>query len=268
MKLSGRTRTLQAVRFLSKSELLIPLSRDLYEASHHHITGNPKPIALFPRALTEEPIDIRRDPKHMKHSRIKKALEDSNFKAEKLLNHRVEKLKQIVGSDFTILSEEAICILCGLSDSRTKLEDSKVVYEGWQFRKLGESVYRTTRDSLLLFSDVQHLSTPSEDLEDLLKQLGDDKVILPLYMKGILIYDLIIPYCGAGRISTEESETKEINETIRDATSIGCFYTLLGILVLKYGKERVVEEYLVPRVFNGNSGIIQHISQRISEHRQ
>lgn len=262
----GRKTALLAVRRLSKSEILTPLARDLYESYHHFISGKPQQTSTLPRALTEEDNLERRDPKHMKHSILRKALEQCKEKPKKLLDERIARLQEIVGNTFTILAEEAVSVLCGLSNSRVTLNSSKTVYEGWQFRKLGEGIYKTTKDSLLIFSDVQYLSTPSEDLEDLLRQISDDKTIIPLFMKGALIHDLVVPFTGAGRL-TEETDIKEINEAIRDATSIGSFYTLLGILVLKYGKERVVEEYLVPQVFNGSSGIIQHISQRIS-HRQ
>lgn len=214
-----------------------------------------------------------RNSTRIRHLRLKEILASQGSDYEKALKRRTDKVDAMLGAKFKILTKEAVSILCGLSEAQVvqDLEGTdlhKVIHETEKYRQIGESVYGLTRDTLLIFGDLQHLSTSSEELEDLLRQFNNDLNVIPQFMKNCLLYDVVITARGVMRpykCTQEEAEKRAIR--LRDHTAIGSFYTMIGLLVVKYGKEKVVEEFLVPKVFNGDNGIINIITQNFGNRR-
>lgn len=260
-------------RHFSNIEGLV-LARDLYNQNDK---AQKEKTSFYDKSALEHNRD--RDIYTMGHFQLRLVLEGENKQVERRLNGRTEKLQSIIGKEFVLLPKEAIVILCGLSNALIKfpqVNDSNIIHEASKLRDIGMNTYKITKETLLLFGDLQHLSAPWEELVTALKAVNDEKYIIPQFMKANVIYDLVIPFRGATKgvahlLQSEPSTTGEIVELterkqkIRDATSIGSFYTLIGLLVVKYGKEMVVERFLVPRVFNGNNGIIDIITSRIGE---
>ncbi|EGV66333.1 hypothetical protein CANTEDRAFT_91501 [Yamadazyma tenuis ATCC 10573] len=210
----------------------------------------------------------------MRHAQLREILEGHGNDYEDVLSRRTDLVQQVIGQAFPLEPKEAIVILCGLSHAELAKDGTpdsmqKVVYDSEKLRQIGKGVYTVTKDTLLVFGDHQYLSTPTPELEYIITQIRDDRSIIPQYMKNCLLYESVIPFTGSMRAgSLEPEKAKERKAKIQDVSAIGSFFTMIGILTIKFGKEKVVEELLVPKVFNGKSGIIEIITERIGNRRQ
>lgn len=262
-------------------ETLVVLSRNLYE-KNEPIYINPLPAkpSFYNKSILEAAARNDKSVLEMKHLQLHQVLQGDHKELEKRLTGRTDKLQAIIGNEFKLLPKEAIVILCGLSNSLVQLglygtdSANKIMFESSKLKDIGESTYRFTKQTLLLFGDLQYLSAPWEELLKALRAVNDEAFIIPEFMKANLIYDLVIPFRGTTRgfahlvdseLSEDITQLAARQRRIKDATSIGSFYTMIGLLVIKYGKERIVENFLVPNVFNGKNGIIQIITDRIGE---
>lgn len=253
------------------------LARDLYDENQHiHIdpvTNNK--LSLYPKSVLEPRNE--RNVHRMRHQKLRLVLEGNNKQFEQMLTGRAKKLQNIIGQDYMLLTKEAIVILCGLSESSINFaQHSEVFYDSSKLREIGKNIYDITKQTLLIFGDLQHLSASWQELSKALNAVNDDNNNIPQFMKTNLMHDLIIPFRGSTKgyshlLDPEIFQNGGVNELtirqqkVKDASSIGSFYTLIGLLVVKYGRERIIESFLVPRVFNGKSGIIEIITSGIEK---
>lgn len=198
----------------------------------------------------------------MKDKEINQILEDTEFQPNPQLLKTTTKLRMFL-SRFHLLDREAFLVLCGLSNSYTSYTfpngSQKVIVDSSKIRNMGKSVFQLTKERMFLFGDVQYLSLPWEDLQTAYKQINDDTLI-PQFMKSHQLYELVIPFIGVSRLrkSAPNNATK-----IRNLTCIGSFYLMIGLLVMKYGKDNIVENFIVPKIFNGPSGLISIVTSNL-----
>lgn len=208
-----------------------------------------------------------RNPRIMKNERLKKVLEKKDKLLEERIRPRVAKLQQFVGDKMPLLTTELVSILCGSSDFSVIIDgnDSKTsVFESQKLRLLGKLTYNMARDQLV-FGDEQYLSSTLTEVQTSLTALNEDDKIIPLFMRKNLIYNSVIPFMGVMKygLIKDTNVITEVKTRISDLSAIGTFYTMIGVLVVKYGTKNVEEILLGPKVINGNSGVLSIVTEML-----
>ncbi|KAK6203043.1 uncharacterized protein RJT21DRAFT_119171 [Scheffersomyces amazonensis] len=198
--------------------------------------------------------------------------EDSQF--EKVILERSQPIQTFIGNQFPLSFMERLSIMCGLSNFNIELVDNptstsksnevppnlKILYETDKLRVYGKSLISLTMRLETVFVNELYLSSSLPDLsQDLALFSNTDKIIIE-FMKRNQLYSPIIPFKGAttlfdGRVEPEVIE--EYRNKFIDATSIGSFYTMVGILVQKFGKEIIMNRLISSKIINGRLGLIQ-----------
>lgn len=187
--------------------------------------------------------------------------------------HSIEEqtsIKSFLGEKFPLLAEETHSIRCGLSNFQLDLGQDMPrnsfnggsLYESDKLRQIGKLVVKFHLDNNTVFAGRRHLSLPSTDIESDLKIFAGNPKLVPMFMKQNLLYASVIPYRGAmkwGPYSTKE-EYDDMKLQIYDKTSIGSFYTLIGLLYSKFNKVDVIE-FIDSKVLEGPNGLIYIASQ-------
>lgn len=234
------------------------LQRDYFEGVVENSTGNNTKRVDLPK---------ERNPRIMKNERLKKVLEKKDKLLEERIRPRVAKLQQFIGDRMLLLTTELVSILCGSSDFSVIIDgnDSKTsVFESQKLRLLGKLTYNMARDQLV-FGDEQYLSSTLTEVQTSLTALNEDDKIIPLFMRKNLIYNSVIPFMGVMKygLIKDTNVITEAKTRISDLSAIGTFYTMIGVLVVKYGTKHVEELLLGPKVINGNSGVLSIVTEML-----
>ncbi|CAH6721215.1 hypothetical protein CLIB1444_05S06128 [[Candida] jaroonii] len=256
-------------RSLSKNGWLS--SKDLYALAQEILQPEYQSKSFYDKSILERP---RRNIFESKNSQLSRILDDETLvHYEEKLGDRTKCIHDFVGEEFKISNKEAIAVLCGSTDSKIPLtpvssirsmENLKSIYlDSYKLRLMGQSVFQKTRDAMILFGDVQFLATPWDDIMGYLTQMNHPSIILT-FMKNNSMYKSLIPVRGVFRVS-KDNEQQQLAIKMREKTAIDSFHLLLGILVIKYGQENVVENFIVPKILDGRNGIIELIMNRINK---
>lgn len=272
------------------------LSRDLYKENTRIISYKKIPYegvkpSFYGRAATEFESEYL-DRKGLGNTRILEILEvDKDF--ESRIASRTEHIQKFVGDEFPLSLKEKLSILCGLSnfplileqrDQTNRYKSDKVPnnscseklfpnlaeseeYTTEKLRCIGKSIYDLHIGLSTIFADEKYLSLPSDSLEQTMNLFNDDRRILPLFMKRNFIYDCILPYQGTmrcGMIHSSEKHTKR-KMKIQDATSIGSFYTMIGLLSVKFNKENVLNKVVYGKIINGRAGLVTLATETLTK---
>lgn len=238
------------------------LQRDHFEGDENDIK---KRVNDIKKRVNDLPRD--RNPRIMKNERIKKVLEKKDKLLEERIRPRVVKLQQFVGDKMPLLTTELVSILCGSSDFSVIIDgnDNKTsVFESQKLRLLGKFTYNMARDQLV-FGDEQYLSSSLTEVQTSLTALNEDEKIIPLFMRKNLIYSSVIPFMGVMKygLIKDTNVITEAKTRISDISAVGTFYTMIGLLVVKYGTKNVEEMLLGPKVINGNSGVLSIVTEML-----
>lgn len=264
--------SLRQFRFLYTSESV--LTRDLFLQS-----TNPRPSSYYSRSTT----DFESDLDGIQYNQnIIENLHDPEF--QDLLRARTSHLQSFLGEEFSLLFEELACTVCGLANmsilpARNEILDdslaqdslktlippltlgspfSRVLMQQDTLREVGKRFFVMQAQASTTFADVGHLTTHHRELELSLMVLDNTDGLVCDFMKRNSLYDVVIPYRGAqsaGSVPAEQA--KEFRTIIRDQTCVGSFYTLLGLLVSKFGSAVVRDGFWNSRVLDPNLGIIK-----------
>ncbi|ODV80286.1 uncharacterized protein CANTADRAFT_5934 [Suhomyces tanzawaensis NRRL Y-17324] len=186
--------------------------------------------------------------------------QDRNFEME--IRPRTESLQKLVGTEFDLTIRERLVILCGLSNLRVSFEDaipgSQIVYESSRLRQMGQTIIKLHLSLQTVFTDESFLSSSGEEVEqdvDFFEKAEEFMIIE--FMKKNLVYNNVVPFQGAMRHGPIHSQQKytDRKKRIRDKTSIGSFYTMVGLLHVKY-LDRVLESVIINKIINGSSGLV------------
>lgn len=272
------------------------LSRDLYKEntrinSYKKIPYEGLKPSFYRRAASEFESEYL-DRKGLGNTRILEVLDvDKDF--ESRIAPRTEHIQQFVGDEFPLSLNEKLSILCGLSnfplifEQRGKNNVSKTdkisnnstgeqlfpnLIEGEEYtteklRNIGKTIFDLHLGLSTIFADEKYLSLPSDSLEQTMNLFNDDREIIPLFMKRNFIYDCILPYQGTMRCgmihSSEMNKKRKVK--IQDATSIGSFYTMIGLLSVKFNKEDVLKKVVYGKIINGRTGLVSLATETLTK---
>lgn len=249
--------TLLHTRLLYTAESV--LSRDLFLQDSNH-----KP-SLYPRSVTEFDSEFSGVQYNLN---VIESLDDPEFR--ELLQARTSHLQSFLGKEFSLLFEELACTICGLANMTVeksplqvnpespKSPFSRIFIQQDTLRQVGKSFFIMQTQASTTFADAGHLTTHHRELELSLMIVDDIDGLVCDFMKRNSLYEVVIPFRGAqsaGSIPAEQA--KEFRAMIRDQTCVGSFYTLLGLLVSKFGASVVRDGFWNSRVLDPNTGIVK-----------
>lgn len=86
-------------------------------------------------------------------------------------------------------------------------------------------------------------------------------------MKRNYIYDCILPYQGTTRRGVIHSSEKytEKKKKIQDVTSIGSFYTMIGLLSVKFNMEDMLDKVVYGKIINGQAGLVTLATETLTK---
>lgn len=201
-----------------------------------------------------------------------------------LIESRTEPIQKFLGHNFSLLPREKLSIICGLTNIELEflqiLKDrdssestnsiinlnhspsllnhsSSLLIETDKLRKIGKSKVDLDLSINTVFISQKYLSTSTAEIDHNLKLFGDYDVIIPEFMRKNLMYSCILPFRGAMRDGPVHSleEYEATKEAILNRTCMGSFYTMLGILYVKFDRE-MVGKLVTEKFVNGNLGLV------------
>lgn len=241
----------------------VTLARDLYLESLPLLNGSRAPARSHNPSVSDfhsvyvDGSDSRRNADILKN--IKR---DANLK--KQLSHRTNRIQAFIGPTFPLLFHDLLAIACGGANMKIPHNqtptgsafDSNAWVHQEVLRQWGHKYFRSVLLSATLFSDLTFLSQPKEELQQALSTLPATDSLVCTFMKYNLLYDCVIPYKGAhlnGRLTHNDANI--LRAAIRDETSVGSFFTMLGLLLFRFDRNLVESLFCMPKVFEGSSGV-------------
>lgn len=271
------------------------LSRDLYKAnpqinSYKKIPyQGPKP-SFYRRATTDFDSEYL-DPKGLGDNRILEIFDLDRDFGSKILP-RTEHIQQFVGDEFPLLLNERLGILCGLSNFPLMFENGTAhdstsndvngtdspqnlfpglghqnEYTTEKLRSIGRAIFDLHLGLSTVFTNEKYLSLPSESLEQTICLFNNEREMIPLFMKRNFIYDCVLRYRGTMRGGVIHS-TEEYDDTkmkIKEVTSIGSFYTMIGLLSVKFNRDEVLTKVVYGKIINGQTGLINLATESLTK---
>lgn len=249
-------------------------------------TSSATPLSYFDhveRLYNEEKLEI--DHRLVSTMTLIKKLElDPSYSL--FLKPRMQKIRRFVSLNFTLLNRECLAIMCGRSPVDVQLDNhysqalnqeqatginskanaTSTTYSSEKLHALGIAIMESYMTLTTLFTDESYLSLLSDDLQPIY-DLFCDRQIIPEFMSRHRLYDCVVPYRGAtrsGRLDTLEEYRAERTK-IMDATSAASFYTLIGLLCVKYDQRQVAQSFILPTVLYGPRGLIQLATEKVTK---
>lgn len=192
-------------------------------------------------------------------------------RGELCLSERSLIIQQFVGDKFPLLLPESMAILCGSSDfdvwvtsvgNSNNTEKFKnptqeiVLVSQWRLRQLGREFFSFNCSVCTIFNDDYYLALSIQELHQALLTVEKSDLLVREFMKRHALTKALVPF----RLSPK-SKNKGRCEAVRniddDATIVGSFYTMLGLLVIKFGAARVRDELWLDRIYDSPSGILK-----------
>lgn len=199
----------------------------------------------------------------------------------------MERIQHFVGNNFPLLTEEKLCICWGLSNIRiyyaferniegTGKEIKKFPYRPAReefctekIREIGKNVFDLHWKLSTIFANEHHLSSPSEMLAETVHAVDNNRDIIPLFMTANSLYNCIQGFRGAmkGGAINDFNKYLETKSKILNSTSIGSFYTLIGIIYIKFG-QLGLEKVIYPKIIQGTRGITSIVMKELMKTRK
>lgn len=260
----------------NSTDHLMVLSRDLYKKFMERCEPN---VGLETVKQTSGTFHNSIDRTEIKYGIAPDFFEYRTFLKD--IETRTAPIQRFLGPNFQLSSSELLQILCGLTELPPNITEyqrleppappsptNKVsqVYSSDQLRALGRRIYDLQVRLVTTFNG-NHLSMSPVDIQSSFVHFTrPNNTIIP-FMKKNQIYECIIPFTGTNR----EKELKEAAQIearkleIKDTTAIASFYTMLGMLCMKFGTGRVIDEIIIEKILIGNNGIIRTLSESLSK---
>lgn len=200
----------------------------------------------------------------------------SDPEAKKLLIPRTDRVQLFLGPQLRLLFEDLLCIICGGANMKIKLPSSptgsvfdKVFIQQEALRTNGSKFFELHCILSTVFSDIQHLSASSRELDESLALFDSKHALIVEFMKLNSLYDCVIPFRGvhnAGYVPPAASSP--IKKRLRENTCVGSFYTMFGILKTRYDTETILRELWQPKILHSNSGILKIATESLKNGRE
>lgn len=192
-------------------------------------------------------------------------LSDPNF--ELRLQERVSIVRRFLGDEFPLLLPELIAILCGNShlevwvstlttDTPKDKTCNNMFIPQERLRQLGRSFFDLSCSVSLVFTDQYYLALSQHELEVTLKQYLDRDRLVKTFMTRHSLNIGLVPFRRKPKIKSPERRN-QIKTSDLDINCIGSFYTMLGILLVKFGQKKVREDLWQDKIYGSPSGILK-----------
>lgn len=198
---------------------------------------------------------------------------DRNPQLKKLLESRAHLVQRFLGNSFKLPFDDLLPIICGLANMKIEHRSSptgsafeKGFVHQSVLREVGKRLFECSLNSATIFTGLSYLSMSQSELEHNLAYFKDYDRLIIEFMRRQLLYDCSIPYRGIqdyGLLLTTDAELLRVK--IKDKTAIGSFFSLLGVLVLRFGTTRVNTEFIHDKVLSGSNGIYSIASSKRNE---
>ncbi|KAL6450097.1 hypothetical protein SBY92_002039 [Candida maltosa Xu316] len=154
--------------------------------------------------------------------------------------------------DMDLGFKELLCIASGMTNMELNLNNN--IYQSETLRRLGQTKFHSQLLTNSVFINDRYLTANEAELVEDLENFDNDAILYEflkwnsLHQFSLINREVLI----SKRLSQEEFNLKKMK--LWKKTSIGSFYTLIGILLVKF-KGDVVNELLSDKVINGKRGI-------------
>lgn len=192
----------------------------------------------------------------------------SNPRFEVRLQERVSPIRRFLGDDFPLLLPELVAILCGYShldvwisalangESEKKNPQTNIFIPQERLRQIGQSFFDLNCSVSLVFTDQYYLALSQHELEITLQQYLNKDHLVKTFMARHSLNKGLIPFRRKPKIKSP-GRRSQIKTSDFELNCIGSFYTMLGILVVKFGHKKVREDLWQDKIYGSPSGILK-----------
>lgn len=180
------------------------------------------------------------------------------------LRERAHVIQKFVGDRFPLLLPEAVSILTGYSDMDVWVaaagERKHMCVSQERLRQVGRRFFDLNCGVSAIFSGEYFLAMSPAELEQALMIFAEKDVLVARFMECHSLTTCLIPFrrkrkfCRRDRVQATTADN--------DANAVGSFYTMLGLLVVKFGAQRVADDFWADKVFGSLSGILKIATER------
>lgn len=240
----------------------VVLNRDLFNRNQNlHFTHNNQKLIPSINDVsysTQEQKNIQ----SRYHSVLEELCNSPEF--EDVLRGRTERVQAFLGKKLPLEFPELLSILCGLSNMNIKTSQASagslfgdVFTQQDALRQLGKRFFELHCSNSFVFSDVQYLSCTAEDLEQSIAMFSDKESLITKLMNSHDLSECVIPYRGVQSAGLIKNRSTEFRELIKTKSCVASFYSMLGLLVRKFGSEFVIKEFWYPKMLHPKQGLLQ-----------
>lgn len=184
---------------------------------------------------------------------------------------KTDVLNKFLG-ELAILEEEANYVLRGWANfetivapgntNRSNTFHGATLVHSDKLRYMGKRMVKLHLDNNTVFIGNRYLSLPLIDIERDLDLFSDDSDLIPRFMRQNNLYQAVIPYKGTMRMGPFASKEnyEKMRTKICDVTSVGSFYTMIGLLHIKY-PHADVGNFIRKKIVEGANGLVSIASK-------
>lgn len=186
---------------------------------------------------------------------------------EHTLKDRIGLFLRFLGTDLQLLLPESIAVLCGgshldvwVSAMKIEAQEKPIPYENMfiaqeKLRQLGRNFFDLNCSVSTVFIDNYYLALSQYELEYTLDGIFNKDNLVKEFMVRHSLSEAVIPFRRKPKIRCRERRST-VHNSDTDLNTIGSFYTMLGILVTKYGHTKVTER-LWDKIYASPTGILK-----------
>lgn len=247
------------------------LSRDLFQANKQMTSSKKVPY----QGPNPQLYGSSCDSQYLENSQRINELFENYKEFPSIIINRASAIQTFIGPEFKLLPIELASVVYGLTnvivsmEEETPLEKGQSVfprstanYHSSTLRAMGKSLFQLHLQLSVVFNHSnKHLTTPSDDLATRLNIIDNQAEIICGFMSRHFMYSSIEPFKSV-KYDKDPDIMSSRKKEIHDATCVGGFYTLLGLLSVKFKKQKVIDDILYGKVLNGPNGIIDLAKKR------
>lgn len=187
--------------------------------------------------------------------------EETSYEAK--LRERALVLQKFVGAEFPLLLAESTSVLTGRSDvdvwissmaDGNRVEDIFISHT--RLRQIGSQYFELNCSISAVFADEYFLALSAGEIEQALSLFKDKEVLVNEFITRHSLEKCLLPFRGRRKFRSRDLRIK-VNRIDKEENAIGSFYTMLGVLITKFGSKRVTEELWHKKIYGSSSGILK-----------
>ncbi|KAI5957087.1 hypothetical protein KGF54_000015 [Candida jiufengensis] len=164
-----------------------------------------------------------------------------------------------------VLSNYELAIISnGLTnlELHTRIDNTSIIYESDKIRSVGQNIYRLLLvNQLKIFQNLKYLSNSENEIESDLNWVWDNSIILKFMKLNGLSNSITInsEFLINEFIDHDLYQLKK--QKVINATTIGSFYTMIGLISIKYKQN--LDNETIDKILNGKRGIFNILKDNL-----